>query len=31
MQLNANKILDGEYDETLKKIAELNNRWWVGE
>lgn len=31
MQLNANKILDGELDETLKKIAELNNRWWVGE
>jgi hypothetical protein len=30
-QLNANKILDGEYDDTLKKIAELNNRWWVGE
>lgn len=31
MQLNANRILDGEYDEILKKIAELNNRWWVGE
>jgi antitoxin component HigA of HigAB toxin-antitoxin module len=31
MQLNANRILDGEYNETLKKIAELNNRWWMGE